>query len=468
MALTAAEQYLIELINRARLDPAAEAQRYGVSLNQGLSSGTINTKAKQVLAPNSDLEQAAVGHSNWMLNQDIFSHTGAGGSTAGARMQDAGYQFSGTYTWRENLAWTGTTGSVSLTQAIKDHHEGLYRSSGHRENTFADGTREIGIGQVEGKFAYQGTNFNASMLTEKFAASGNSVFVTGVAYRDNDKNDFYSIGEGRSSYWFQGGGDDDQTTSSGGYALDVGNRNSVTVTVGKGDNALATVEMDVSDGNAKLDLVIDKNGSKELYLSGSGDLGQGIADARLLGVANLSLEGSGAGNVLRGNSGNNKIEGKSGADTLKGNGGKDRLFGDGGKDKIDGGGGNDLLEGGDGNDTLNGALGNDRLKGNGGADRLNGGDGKDVLNGAQGDDILTGGAGADRFVFTGGADIVKDFKNNTDTIAIDADLASSKADALDQGWIVGGDAMFDFGGGDVLIIRDVGNLDILSNDLIIV
>ena len=41
MALTAAEQYLLELINRARLDPQAEADRYGVGLNSGLAGGRI-------------------------------------------------------------------------------------------------------------------------------------------------------------------------------------------------------------------------------------------------------------------------------------------------------------------------------------------------------------------------------------------------------------------------------------------
>ena len=39
MSLTAAEQYLLELINRARLDPVAESQRYGLTLNAGLPAG---------------------------------------------------------------------------------------------------------------------------------------------------------------------------------------------------------------------------------------------------------------------------------------------------------------------------------------------------------------------------------------------------------------------------------------------
>lgn len=37
MTISAAEQLLIELINRARLDPLAEAQRLGIDLNAGLA-----------------------------------------------------------------------------------------------------------------------------------------------------------------------------------------------------------------------------------------------------------------------------------------------------------------------------------------------------------------------------------------------------------------------------------------------
>ena len=46
------EQYLLELINRGRADPAAEAARYGIDLNEGLSPGTISSDPKQPLAVN--------------------------------------------------------------------------------------------------------------------------------------------------------------------------------------------------------------------------------------------------------------------------------------------------------------------------------------------------------------------------------------------------------------------------------
>src|SRR6188474_103953 len=56
------EQLLVELINRARSDPAAEAARYGIDLNLGLPPGTITTAPKQPLAPHQALVNAAGAH----------------------------------------------------------------------------------------------------------------------------------------------------------------------------------------------------------------------------------------------------------------------------------------------------------------------------------------------------------------------------------------------------------------------
>lgn len=503
MALTAAEQYLLELINRARLDPAAEAKRYGVSLNSGLSSGTIDTDAKQVLAHNTQLETAAMRHSKWMLDRDVFSHSGSGGSDPGDRMADAGYKFSGSWTWRENLAWTGTTGNVNMSRAVADHHEGLYRSAGHRANTFAEDVREIGIAQVSGKFNYQGTNFNASMLTEKFAKSGSDVFVTGVAYRDGDGDRFYDIGEGRGNYFFRGGGDSERSADAGGYALDVGTSNAVTVSFGHGKSTYGQVRIDTSDGNAKLDLIVKTNGQKALALSGSADIKYGVSDARLLGVADLDLSGANSNDILRGNTGDNLIQGERGSDRVFGSGGNDRLEGEGGQDMLYGGYGNDRLFGGGGDDVLRGEAGWDRLHGGAGEDRLLGGDkadilrgnagrdvlygeagnddlwggahwdrlyggsGNDRLDGSFGNDWLYGGGGSDTFVFKNGQDIIKDFQDNVDTIAVGRYVSGTNnvAGVLDQGRIVNGDAVFDFDNGARLTVEGVTDLDILANDL---
>ena len=92
---TAHEQYFLELVNRARANPGAEASRLGIDLNQGLTAGTIADTAKQPVAMNQFLNDSAQTHSDWMLATDTFSHTGANGSSAGDRMKAAGYAFTG-------------------------------------------------------------------------------------------------------------------------------------------------------------------------------------------------------------------------------------------------------------------------------------------------------------------------------------------------------------------------------------
>ena len=104
MPLSNTEQYRIELLNRARLDPLAEAERYGIDLNKGMSPGTISSDAKQPLAPNDILAKAAENHSTWMLEADVFSHTGANGSSPTDRMRDAGYDMSRGFTTGENIS----------------------------------------------------------------------------------------------------------------------------------------------------------------------------------------------------------------------------------------------------------------------------------------------------------------------------------------------------------------------------
>ena len=146
-ALTAYEQLLLELVNRARLDPAGEAARFGISLNTGLAAGSLTASAKQVLAPNELLVDSARAHSQWMINTDIFSHTGSGGSDPGDRMGAAGYAFTGSWTWGENIAWfTG----FDLAQAALIHFEGWRESdAGHYCALVSPRFTHLGVGALE-------------------------------------------------------------------------------------------------------------------------------------------------------------------------------------------------------------------------------------------------------------------------------------------------------------------------------
>ena len=53
------------------------------------------------------LALAAKDHSKWMLATNIFSHDGIGGSQPWDRMENAGYDFTGSWLASENLAWSG-------------------------------------------------------------------------------------------------------------------------------------------------------------------------------------------------------------------------------------------------------------------------------------------------------------------------------------------------------------------------
>lgn len=464
MTISAAEQYLLELINRARLDPLAEAERYGVGLNEGLAAGKIGTDPLQVLAQNTSLSSSSEGHSAWMLANNTFAHSGVAGSSAGARMSDAGYHFTGTWGWAENLAWTGTTGTIDLEEAVLKHHEGLYRSAGHRANTFSESVREIGLAQVEGTYTLNGTTYNSSMLTENFALSGNDIFITGVAYRDADGDNFYSIGEGQAGVTFSVAGEQGTTALAGGYAVAIAPQNTATLSILVENAQVAKVQMDMSQGNGKLDVVTDKHGTMSLNLSVDGTLLSGVGNASLLGAGDLNLTGNRGANKLLGNDGDNHLNGQKGRDVLRGNDGADTLNGGGGKDRVYGGHGDDHLKGGGARDKLFGQSGDDVLQGGNGKDVLKGGSGNDILNGGRGNDKLVGGSGADTFIFTAGDDRIVGFQAGVDHIEISAQMLGTD-DLGDLIATIGDNTVITFDNGHSLTINDYSDPVLLLENI---
>ena len=274
---TAQDQYMLELINRSRLDPDAEAARYGIDLNEGLSAGTISNNPKQPLAFNLDLFEAAEGHSQYMLDNNIFSHTGEGGSNSSERMQNAGYTFTNPSGSGENIAFVGMTGTPNFTSFVKQNHANLFIDEnipgrGHRVNLMNASFREIGISSLQGQFTSSRGTFNAVMSTQNFAYSAASgPFLTGVAYTDAvTDDDFYTVGEGlggitvtavdttNSSNTFT-----TTTLPAGGYQIDLLPNRTYEVTFtgdldgdGQGnDSAIYTVT--IAFENIKLDVVSD-------------------------------------------------------------------------------------------------------------------------------------------------------------------------------------------------------------------
>jgi serralysin len=443
MALTAAEQYMLELINRARLDPLGEAARHGIDLNQGLAPGALHSNARGVLAADAILELAAIGHSQWMISTDVFSHTGVNGSNPTQRGTSAGWTGNGV---GENISWRGTTGTINLETSIAQQHVDLFLSSGHRGNILGDNYREIGIAQETGLFTLNGVNYNSSMVTQNFSSVSNVYHVTGVVYQDSNADRFYSIGEGRGGVSLSAGGVTTSTTAAGGYALECATGSSVTVT-GTVNGLAFSASLLIEGVNAKLDVV---NGTT-LYSSADIRLLTGIQNARLLGTAAIDATGSSLANNLEGNSAANLLNGAAGNDTVSGLGGNDRLYGSSG---------NDTVSGGDGNDAVRGGTGQDSLFGNAG---------RDYLYGEAGNDHLTGGTGVDYFVFAAatGADIITDFSMTEDRLRLDDAIwggaVTTAAQVVSQhASIVAGDVVIQLGAGHIVTLDGISSLTNLA------
>ncbi len=319
-APTAQEQYFLELVNRARLNPQAEAQRFGIDLNQGLAAGTITAAQKQPLAWSSLLGDSATSHSNWMLNADIFSHTGVSGTSPHQRMQGAGYSFTGSWTSGENIAFVGTTGAINLNSSVSQLHQNLFLSSGHRENILSPYFREVGISAVTGVYTSGGTNYNSAMATQNFATSGSNKFVTGVAYSDTDADGYYSIGEGNSGIsatLTAAGATLSQIAgyATGGYTTSTASSGVMQLTfTGAGLAGAMGVQFTLVSDNIKIDLV---NGNT-IESSASAQLMGAAVSLELLGINDTYGYGNGFANAITGNSGNNTLAGLDGNDVLAG------------------------------------------------------------------------------------------------------------------------------------------------------
>ena len=252
------EQLMLELVNRARADPGAEAARLEIDLNENLEPGTIADIPKQPLAFHPALIDAARAHSDWMLANDTFSHEGEGGSTPSERAMAAGYP-SGA---GENIAWGGTTGTVDPEASTRGRHDGLFRSPGHRLNILHPNYHEVGLGISLGTYFSSGTDWNALMATQKFGSSQatGAPYMVGVVYYDFDGDGFYGPGEGIAGIevTVDGGGHYTLTAGAGGYALPVpaaGGTREVRFS-GPMIDEVFDVEFPVG-ANHKVDLVLD-------------------------------------------------------------------------------------------------------------------------------------------------------------------------------------------------------------------
>jgi hypothetical protein len=280
VTMTANEQLLIELINRARANPQAEVDRTPdvSNLNEGLAPGTISNTPKQPLAPHQILIDIAGNHSADMLARDYFSHYTPEGDSPSDRAEAAGYNGS----VGENVAWGGSTGSINQVQQVYDRHRSLFESPGHRQNMLNDQYREIGTGVRYGVFRFNGVNYNAAMVTEDFAWRSGNAFITGVAYNDGQvDNNFYDVGEGAGGVAIvatnvsSGDRYSISTGTSGGYSLQVPNGSyTVSASGGSIQGSIQLGQFVVSSRNVKVDVITTEGTADPLPTNGMAILGR--------------------------------------------------------------------------------------------------------------------------------------------------------------------------------------------------
>ncbi len=234
-----------------------------------------------------------------------------------------------------------------------------------------------------------------------------------------------------------------------------------------------------------------------------------VEDVTLTGSDDIGAWGSSVDNVLQGNDGANILNGYEGDDEVFGHGGDDRLWGAAGNDTLWGGRGADVMNGGAGDDvywidnrgdTVIEAAGggHDRIQANIGIDLrradgayahvedvtltgsddigawgndagnvLQGNDGDNFLNGRKGDDFLNGNGGSDTFLFRKGfaRDVIRDFEDDIDMIDLREFGVSNFSEAQAYASQNGDNTVFDFGDGDVLVVRNI-EINELSDDMV--
>ncbi len=314
------QQYMLELINRARANGGAEATRLGLS---GLQEGPPNyngevwtiANANQPLSWNPQLQTAAQNHANNLNNADQFFLGGSphtfGGSTPDQRIAATGYvkatyngptTTSGFFPGAENVAIAESQGSgpysgAKLISAILQAHNDLFTDltvpgRGHRNTTMLGFWREAGIGISVGTDnqnnpGQPGGPWDSFYVVQNFGTqSGGTPFVTGVVYNDANGNNFYDPGEGIGGVRVDVNGSNffAITSASGGYSVPVPGNGAYTATF-SGSGVATTQRTTTVSGllNAKVDYLAAAVGAPARFGNISTRMNVGTGDNVLIG-----------------------------------------------------------------------------------------------------------------------------------------------------------------------------------------
>ena len=306
---TAQEQHLLELINRARSNPAAEGQmlagstdseilryysHYTVDTNK-LRSDFASYPAQPPLAMSANLMSSARTQSLDQAANGFQGHNGSNGSTFDGRISSTGYQW---HALGENV--------FAYVENTLFGHIGLNADWGvpdldHRQNIMNYDSsfpvfKEVGISCVGTSIK----NYGPLVITEDFGTPSDSskAYLVGVIYNDLNGNGVYDEGEGLGGVTVTPDGGDYYTTtsSSGGFTLPLPTNASGTLTVtatggGLGAPRIKTVNYSVGT-NVKLDFTTnDAAGAPVAQVSITTVNKIAAADGSKVGVVMVSRNG---------------------------------------------------------------------------------------------------------------------------------------------------------------------------------
>lgn len=148
------ELYVVEMINAERADAGLQPVHTEVHLNS-----------------------SAQGHSDWMGEEGVFSHTGENGSAPSDRAEDAAFPMHGG-SWKvtENVAYSSISGPVDEDE-LALMHSGLMNSPSHQANILDPDVNYIGVGLSRGQVQAQGEIHDVVFLTQNFGTSSQPVLV---------------------------------------------------------------------------------------------------------------------------------------------------------------------------------------------------------------------------------------------------------------------------------------------------
>ncbi|MGC9503920.1 CAP domain-containing protein, partial [Baaleninema sp.] len=283
---SANEQYMLELVNRMRQDPASElnlllnssssevreALSYFDVARTVLEDQWQQLEAVAPVAWSEQLHDSAQTHNELMVYYDRQSHNLPNEPRLLDRIEKTGYQAAkvaeNIFAYPESVF----AGHAGFAIDWGNTDTGIQNPPGHRITILNGDYRELGISIIEENDP--DTEVGSLLITQHFgidrkaAWSQSDPWLLGVIYDDRRRNDnFYTPGEGVEAVTVEvenretGETYQTQSWSSGGYQLQLPT-GSYKVTFegdfdGDGENDTVSESISVKDENVKLDLATD-------------------------------------------------------------------------------------------------------------------------------------------------------------------------------------------------------------------